>query len=62
MCEAGWKDAPHNVAIAKNSVPYFDGHERPRLSSIFSTYDWVSDDGYDNFNKWVAAAAKQAGR
>ncbi len=23
------------------------------LNNIFSTYDWVADDGYNNFNKWI---------
>lgn len=32
------------------------------LSSIYKTYDWISDSGYDNFGKWVEQAAKDAGR
>lgn len=26
------------------------------------TYDWVNDDGYNNFGDWVEKAAKKAGR
>jgi hypothetical protein len=33
-----------------------------RLSSIYSTYDWVADDGYRNIGSWVESAAKRAGR
>jgi len=33
-----------------------------KLSRFFSVYDWVDDNGYDNFSSWVAAAARQAGR
>lgn len=32
------------------------------LSSLYKTYDWVKDDGYNNFASWVEAAAKLAGR
>jgi hypothetical protein len=32
------------------------------LSSMYSTYDWVSDNGYDNLGKWIEEAAKKAGR
>ncbi|WP_415909246.1 TIR domain-containing protein [Oleiharenicola sp. Vm1] len=34
----------------------------PRLSSIVPVYDWVMNDGYNNFGKWVEAAARAAGR
>jgi len=29
---------------------------------LYPTYDWVDDDGYNNFGKWVEKAAKAAGR
>jgi hypothetical protein len=32
------------------------------FSSVAKTYDWVTDDGYSNFGKWVEAAAKAAGK
>jgi len=32
------------------------------LSKIYITYDWVNDDGYNNFGKWVERAALKAGR
>ncbi len=32
------------------------------LSSVYTTYDWVDNDGYNNFGKWVEAAAKAKGR
>jgi len=32
------------------------------LSQIYHTYDWVLDDGYHNFGKWVEIAARDAGR
>lgn len=33
-----------------------------KLSAIFKTYDWVSDDGYANLGTWVEAACKGVGR
>lgn len=33
-----------------------------KLSSIYPTYDWVNDDGYVNFSKWVEIAAIKAGK
>lgn len=32
------------------------------LSSIFPVYDWVDDQGYNNFCEWVEQAAKRVGR
>lgn len=32
------------------------------FSSMYSTYDWVNDDGYENFGDWVEKAARDAGR
>lgn len=32
------------------------------FSSLYKTYDWLADDGYNNFPSWVEAAAKAAGR
>jgi hypothetical protein len=58
----GWKDAPYLVPITKTAAPYLKDADRPVLSSLFSVYDWVDNDGYNNFGKWVEAAAKQAGR
>ena len=37
-----------------------NGREVP-FSSIYNTYDWVSDDGYNNLPSWIEAAAKAAG-
>jgi len=29
---------------------------------VAKTYDWVNDDGYNNFGNWVAEAAEAVGR
>lgn len=42
---------------------YFDRNgRRVYLSAIYPTYDWVQDDGYGGFARWVEAAAQAAGR
>lgn len=36
---------------------------KPRLASLYyDIYDWIADDGYKNFGKWVEAAAKKPGK
>jgi hypothetical protein len=32
------------------------------LSSIYKTYDYVNDNGYNNIGSWIESAAKVAGR
>lgn len=32
------------------------------FSERFAIYDWVDDNGYDNFGKWIEASAIQAGK
>lgn len=32
------------------------------FSSIYETYDWVNDDGYNNMGAWIEKAAKAAGK
>lgn len=38
------------------------GMEKKRLSEIFPTFDWVTDDGYHNIGHWIEDAAGRAGR
>lgn len=32
------------------------------FSEIYTTYDWVQNDGYNNFSSWVESASRQAER
>ncbi|OGR37657.1 MAG: TIR-like domain-containing protein [Elusimicrobia bacterium GWA2_64_40] len=41
-------------------IPWHGG--KVRLSSIYTTYDWVDDDGYNNLGDWIEKAAKDAGK
>jgi antiphage defense system Thoeris ThsB-like protein len=38
-----------------------NGNKVP-FSRLYKTYDWVINDGYNNFASWVESAAKAAGR
>jgi hypothetical protein len=60
--ETGWKDAPYQSLITQSAASYLDGTDKPILSDLFKVYDWVDNNGYNNFGYWVEAAAKQAGR
>lgn len=43
-------------------ILFWDNMVEKRASEVFKTYDWVSDNGYQNFHDWVDEAAKIAGR
>jgi hypothetical protein len=59
----GWKNAPLLSPISRSSAEYLPASGNgPILSTLFSVYDWESDNGYLNFGKWIEAAAKQAGK
>lgn len=52
-------------AKGKNPLDYWTIQENWKnipLSSLYKTYDWVNDDGYNNLSSWIEAAAKAAGR
>ncbi len=36
--------------------------QKQMFTSLYKTYDWVADNGYQNFSAWVETAAKAAGR
>lgn len=60
------KDVNSNVDV-KGKNPFdcwyktVDGQKK-YYSSIYSTYDWVNDDGYTHIADWVETAAKNAGK
>jgi len=52
-------------AMGRNPLDYWTVEQNGRkvpLSSLYKTYDWVKDNGYNNIASWVEAAAKAAGR
>ena len=58
----GWKEAPYQSLITEAAAPYLAGTDKPVLNTIFSVYDWVDGDGYNNFSNWIESAARQAGK
>lgn len=60
------RDAKQNTDIKGNSpfgnIYINDQGRRIYFSEIFPIYDWINDDGYNNFSSWVESAAKKAGR
>lgn len=60
------KDKNGNKDIkGKNPLDYWYKEvngKKVYYSSLYSTYDWVNDDGYNNMGEWVEKAAGKAGR
>lgn len=51
-----------NYTIKKPSLFSHMADIQVPMSTLYPTYDWVYDDGYTNFSKWVEAAARAAGK
>jgi hypothetical protein len=45
----------------RNPLEHWRDGDR-QFTSIYRTYDWVRDDGYNNIGGWIEQAAKVAGR
>lgn len=60
------KDRDGKICIAGNNAfgPIFTStkDKDEYFFQRFKTYDWVSDDGYNNLGKWIESAAKEAGK
>jgi len=60
------KDPQKGVDVqGRNPLEYWSVERSGRnvtFDQIYSTYDWVNDDGYTNLTNWIEAAAKAAGR
>ncbi len=49
----------------KNPLDYWHIEQNGRkvpFSSLYKTYDWLDNDGYNNMSTWIEAAAKAASR
>ena len=44
------------------NVYIINSNPRRYLSELYPTYDWVTDNGYENFGRWVETAARGANR
>jgi hypothetical protein len=45
----------------RNPLEHWKADDR-EFTSIYRTYDWVRDDGYNNIGGWIEQAARAAGR
>ncbi|HKZ93692.1 MAG TPA: TIR domain-containing protein [Candidatus Bathyarchaeia archaeon] len=57
----------NSLTDTKGSNPFDNRYieqngQKTYLSQLYPTYDWVNDNGYDNFGDWVEKAAQKAGR
>ncbi len=54
---------PQNGADVQgpNPLSYFSVGER-KMNMLYANYDWVHNDGYNNIETWIEAAAKAAGK
>ncbi len=55
------------LTSSKGRNPFDDLHvtrdgKKIYLSSMYKTYDWVTDNGYMNMGSWIEEAASKAGR
>jgi hypothetical protein len=48
--------------VELSNKPIHSRYYTCRLSTLVPTYDWVYDQGYNNFSKWVESAARSVGR
>lgn len=54
-------DIMGNNPFDKFYITESDGSKK-YLSSLYPTYDWINNNGYENLGKWVEEAARRAGR
>ncbi|WP_366931331.1 hypothetical protein [Nostoc sp. JL34] len=63
----------HNIRSINGHTDFYGGNpfdnfstilngQNVLLSQIYPTYNWVRDDGYNNFSKWIESAAIAIGR
>lgn len=56
----GYADAP---SMPRSDVRYaLGGKDNHTFATLFSTYDYKAQDGYNNLGGWIEAAARQARR
>jgi hypothetical protein len=46
----------------KNPLDYWSDKNGRSLNTIYKSYCWVQNDGYNNISNWIESAAKAAGR
>lgn len=58
-----WGTARDVSSMPLSDVAYdFAGRLHHSFDTLFPTYKWFADKGYDNLGSWIEAAARRAGR
>jgi MTH538 TIR-like domain (DUF1863) len=58
-----WVWASDVTSMPASKVVYkLSGYSNIFFNQLFPTYDWFTNDGYNNLGNWVETAAKMAGR
>jgi hypothetical protein len=60
-------NAPSGIPARMGRNPFDDwefkrGGQSVSFAQEYPVYDWIGDDGFQNFARWVEAAARKAGR
>ena len=58
--DTGWKNAPYLQNIERSAAAYLPAAGGLVLENMFKVYDWVDDNGFENFSDWVESAAELA--
>lgn len=53
LIEGKWIKYPDLEGWSVSEVESEDRNKIKRLSSLYNSYDWYDDDGYNNFSKWT---------
>lgn len=60
--ESGWTAHPNADTVTRGNAVYLPNSGNVNLSGLFPVYDWVDDDGFNNFATWTQSAATHAAR
>lgn len=56
------RDPLHGTDVqGRNPLEHWSSSGKP-FTSIYRTYDWIRDDGYNNIGRWIEVAARDVGR
>ena len=58
-----WRQSDHVDPVRLTELSWLSGkQDADNLATLFPVYGWKSENGFENFPRWIEAAARQAGR
>jgi hypothetical protein len=58
-----WRRSEHVDPVRLTELSWLSGKEDAGdLANLFPVYGWKSENGFENFPRWIDAAARRAGR